>query len=226
VKKTLLRALACGAVVAGAIAACGGDGGGGGFLPGPVGGNPPATPDKYSAEVRWTQYGLPHVKAADYAGLGYGFGYAVARDHLCLLADRVVTLRGERSERFGPDGASLVAFLQTSNLNSDLFYRVQLSDEEVDAAWRDLSADARGLAEGYARARRRRRCAPATWCAPPCRSTRCGRRWPSRPMPWPRPGTSWARPPSPRPPKTARPPSAWRAMPGLSAPRPRARVHR
>lgn len=149
-KATLLRALACGAVVAGAIVACGGDGGGGGFLPGPVGGNPPATPDKYSAEVRWTQYGLPHVKAADYAGLGYGYGYAVARDHLCLLADRVVTLRGERSERFGPDGASLGAFLQTSNLNSDLFYRVQLSDEEVDAAWRDLSADARGLAEGYA----------------------------------------------------------------------------
>ena len=149
-KGTLLRALACGAVVAGAIVACGGDGGGGGFLPGPVGGNPPATPDKYSAEVRWTQYGLPHVKAADYAGLGYGYGYAVARDHLCLLADRVVTLRGERSERFGPDGASLVAFLQTSNLNSDLFYRVQLSDEEVDAAWRDLSAAARGLAEGYA----------------------------------------------------------------------------
>jgi len=105
----------------------------------------------YTAELRRTQYGLVHVKADDYRGLGYGYGYAVAQDQLCLLSDRVRTLRGERSGRLGPDGPALVGFLPLSNLASDLFYRVQLSDEEVETAWAQLSADAQGLAEGYAR---------------------------------------------------------------------------
>ncbi len=124
------------------IAGCGGDDDNDGSA------EPPTA--QFEAEVRWTQYGLPHIKANDYAGLGYGYGYAVARDQLCLLADRVRTLRGERSAEFGPEDTALVGFLPLSNLDSDLFYRVQLSDEEVDAAWQDLSADARALAEGYA----------------------------------------------------------------------------
>jgi acyl-homoserine-lactone acylase len=147
----LLRAGLCAAACV--VAGCGGSNGGGGFFGGPAGPVPPGPPapaDKYSAEVRWTQYGLPHIKAKDYAGLGYGQGYAVARDQLCLLADRVVTLRGERSERFGPEGVAVVAFMQIPNLDSDLFYRVQLSDDEVESAWKGLSADARQLAEGYA----------------------------------------------------------------------------
>jgi acyl-homoserine-lactone acylase len=112
------------------------------------GGDPDA---HFKAEVRRTQYGLVHVKADDYRGLGYGYGYAVAQDQLCLLSDRVRTLRGERSGRLGPDGQALVGFLPLSNLASDLFYRVQLSDQEVDAAWAQLSGDAKNLAEGYAR---------------------------------------------------------------------------
>lgn len=109
-------------------------------------------PDKkITTEVRRTQYGLVHVKADDHQSLGYGYGYAVAQDQLCLLSDRVRTLRGERSARFGSDGQALVGFLPLSNLASDLFYRVQLSDAEVEAAWAQLSPDAKGLAEGYAK---------------------------------------------------------------------------
>lgn len=115
------------------VVACGGDKGGG-----------------VDAQVRRTQYGLVHVKADTYRGLGYGYGHAVAQDQLCLVSDRVRTLRGERSARFGADGQALVGFLPLSNLDSDLFYRVQLSDEEVEAAWQPLSSDAKALAEGYA----------------------------------------------------------------------------
>jgi len=140
--KTLLRGAAC--ALACIAAGCGGGDGSGPIV------LPPPPSARFEAEVRWTQYGLPHVKARDYAGLGYGYGYAVARDQLCLLADRVRTLRGERSAHFGPQGTALVGFLPLSNLDSDLFYRVQLSDAEVDAAWQALSADARALAEGYA----------------------------------------------------------------------------
>lgn len=69
----------------------------------------------YDADIRWTQYGVPHIKAKDYASLGYGYGYAVAKDRLCLLADRVITLRGERSRWFGATGAATVGFLPASN---------------------------------------------------------------------------------------------------------------
>jgi Penicillin amidase len=56
----------------------------------------------YSAEIRRTEYGIPHILADDYGSLGYGYGYAFAQDNLCVLADRVVTLRGDRSRYFGP----------------------------------------------------------------------------------------------------------------------------
>ena len=57
---------------------------------------------RYSAEIRRTEYGIPHIVANDYGSLGYGYGYAFAQDNLCVMADRVVTLRGERSRHFGP----------------------------------------------------------------------------------------------------------------------------
>ena len=41
--------------------------------------------------------------AKDYGSLGYGYGYAFAQDNLCVLASRVVTLRGERSRYFGAE---------------------------------------------------------------------------------------------------------------------------
>jgi acyl-homoserine-lactone acylase len=62
--------------------------------------------ERYNAEIRRTQYGIPHILARDYGSLGYGYGYAFAQDNLCVLADRVVTLRGERSRYFGPTADS------------------------------------------------------------------------------------------------------------------------
>ncbi|RIX80260.1 penicillin acylase family protein [Acidovorax cavernicola] len=145
-----LRAGLC--AVACIAAGCGGSNGGGGIgWPSPATPAPTPTPtSKYEAQVRWTEYGVPHISAKDYAGLGYGYGYSMGRDHLCLLADRMVTLRGLRAGLFGAEGKALVGFQQLPNLASDVFYRVQLSDEILDGAWRELSANARGLAEGYA----------------------------------------------------------------------------
>jgi hypothetical protein len=36
----------------------------------------PADDHRYSAEIRRTEYGIPHIVASDYASLGYGYGYA------------------------------------------------------------------------------------------------------------------------------------------------------
>jgi acyl-homoserine-lactone acylase len=81
----------------------------------------------YSAEIRRTEYGIPHIVASDHGGLGYGYGHAFAQDNLCVMADRVVTLRGERSRYFGPtaDPNDPLADEEgaTSNLASDIYYR-------------------------------------------------------------------------------------------------------
>ncbi|MGW6274066.1 penicillin acylase family protein [Streptomyces sp. NPDC055060] len=77
-----------------------------------------------SATVRYTQYGIPHILAKDYENLGFGTGWAQAADQVCTLAEGYVTVRGERSRHFGPDGkpdGSLSS--ATTNLSSDLYFR-------------------------------------------------------------------------------------------------------
>ena len=77
---------------------------------------------RYFAVIRRTEYGIPHILAHDYGSLGYG--YAFAQDNLCVMADMVVTLRGERSRFFGPRAMSDDTLgPQTSNLDSDIYYR-------------------------------------------------------------------------------------------------------
>jgi hypothetical protein len=55
---------------------------------------------RFSAEIRRTAYGVPHITARDYAGIGYGVGYASAEDNICELADRMLTTNGERAHEF------------------------------------------------------------------------------------------------------------------------------
>ncbi|MFI7643053.1 penicillin acylase family protein [Nonomuraea sp. NPDC049400] len=78
---------------------------------------------RYSAEIRRTEYGLPHVSARDYGGLGFGYGYAFAQDNLCVLASWVVTLRGERSRHFGPQATSDDPVRPVTNLVSDVYHK-------------------------------------------------------------------------------------------------------
>ncbi len=39
---------------------------------------PPELQPTFAAEIVWTEYGIPHVTADDWAGLGYGYAYAYA----------------------------------------------------------------------------------------------------------------------------------------------------
>ncbi|MFI5618718.1 penicillin acylase family protein [Streptomyces sp. NPDC051567] len=77
-----------------------------------------------SAVIRYTENGVPHILAKDYAHLGFGTGWAQARDQVCVLADGFVTLSGERSRWFGasaaPDGSLSSA---AGNLSSDLYFK-------------------------------------------------------------------------------------------------------
>jgi acyl-homoserine-lactone acylase len=75
----------------------------------------------HTVRISRTAYGVPHILAGDFDGLGYGYGYAFAQDNLCELADHVVTLRGERSRYFGSDGESGEGEVDGSNLASDAY---------------------------------------------------------------------------------------------------------
>src|SRR3954452_2374685 len=41
----------------------------------------------YKATIRRTAYGIPHIEAKTWEGLGYGYGYAFAQDDICTMAD-------------------------------------------------------------------------------------------------------------------------------------------
>lgn len=134
-----------------------------------------------SATIRYTEYGIPHITARDYASLGYGTGYAAAKDGICLLAQGVVTLSGERSKYFGPDAAPDGSLSSAStNLASDVFFTA-INDsgivERLAAApapygpTREVRELSRGWVAGYNRFLREGRitdpaCKGAAWLRP------------------------------------------------------------
>ena len=81
------------------------------------------TTASFKTQIRWTSYGIPHVKADDWAGMGYGFAYATANDAVCVIADDVMTVNGDRSKyQGGGDG----------NLQSDVFHKGLLTDQNLE----------------------------------------------------------------------------------------------
>ncbi len=122
-----------------------------------------APPTVYEATIRRTAGGIPHVRATDLAGLGFGTLFAQAEDNLCILAEQFLTFGAERSRHLGTDAG---------NRESDLFY--QLLIDRGDAA-EPLPEDLEGLFEGAAAGynhflresegseRRDARCADAPW---------------------------------------------------------------
>lgn len=70
--------------------------------------------------IRTTEYGIPRILADTFQGLGYGYGYAIAREQICTLADTYVTSRGERSLYFGPEAEAPDG---NTNLDSDFFWK-------------------------------------------------------------------------------------------------------
>lgn len=102
---------------------------------------------QYSAEIRRTTFGVPHILARDDRGLGYGIGYAYGQDNLCLLANEVTTVNGQRSRFFGPEEKTLE---QRENLTSDLFFTWLNTPAAVSAFWQAQPAPIQALLEGYA----------------------------------------------------------------------------
>ncbi|MBA4052501.1 MAG: acyl-homoserine-lactone acylase, partial [Erythrobacter sp.] len=78
---------------------------------------------RYAATITRTTYGIPHIEARDWRGVGYGVAYAYAEDNLCLLAEEFATVAGERSRFWGPEAKAVLGFEEVDNLSSDVFFR-------------------------------------------------------------------------------------------------------
>ncbi len=117
----------------------------------------------YQATLYRTEGGIPHVVASDWAGLGYGQGYASAQDHYCALARNILKFRAQLAANFGP---------QNGNLQSDLFYQLQIEEGLYDVAVQpEFEALWAGFATGFNRYQREHpansvsdpACAGASW---------------------------------------------------------------
>ncbi len=104
---------------------------------------------QYEASITRTTYGIPHIAADSWRGVGYGVAYAYAEDNLCLLAEEFATVAGERSLHFGPEGKLALGFQEVDNLSSDVFFRAALDLPALRAGAKAQSRDVQLLAEGY-----------------------------------------------------------------------------
>ena len=115
---------------------------------------------QFAAEVTRTSYGVAHIQAKDFAGVGYGLAYSFAEDNVCMLADSFLTVRGERSRYFGPDaratkplngeyGAAL-DFMDLRNEDSDFFFKGYLDIARLREGYAAGSSEIQQLLRGYA----------------------------------------------------------------------------
>jgi acyl-homoserine-lactone acylase len=85
----------------------------------------------FAAVVRYTENGIPHIKANSFPDLGYGYGYVAAKDNICQIADIYVTVGAQRSRYFGADAPANPAVGGAStNLASDLHFQ-QVNDSRL-----------------------------------------------------------------------------------------------
>ena len=141
---------------------------------------------QWAASIERTTHGIAHIRADNFRGLGYGLAYAYAQDNVCMFADALLTVRGERSRFFGPSAAATAPeqgeygvasdYLRLNNEDSDFFFKGYLDIDQLRASYAKGSEDARDLLVGYAAGYNRylrdyagrlpAACAKAAWVRP------------------------------------------------------------
>ncbi|MCY1014925.1 acylase [Pyxidicoccus sp. MSG2] len=105
--------------------------------------DPTPTTPTYEAKIRRTAHGIPHITGKDMGSLGYGQGYAFAQNHVCILADQILKVRGERARYLGQGAGSLYA-------GSDFAYRLLDLPAKAKASFPTQPDDLKALLTGYA----------------------------------------------------------------------------
>ena len=97
---------------------------------------------EYSAAIRRTTNGVPHIRADTLGGAAFGAGYAQASDNLCTLAEAIVKARSERAKYFGPGP-------NDANIISDFSLKAQDVYGGAEDGYEQLSDESRAMIDGY-----------------------------------------------------------------------------
>ena len=86
--------------------------------------------------VRTTEGGIPRIIADSWRGLGYGYGWSLAKENICSMADIYTTVRGERSKYFGADGKWMLTGngIEFTNLESDFAHKRVIAENIIPKA--------------------------------------------------------------------------------------------
>jgi acyl-homoserine-lactone acylase len=107
--------------------------------------------DRYRAEIRRTEYGIPHVRAADYGGLGFGEAWVTVQDQLCFTAHQIALQSGRASAVTRPASAAEAERAAAADLLIQAVDRAYpVAGILAQPAPRGPSQNARELVEGYA----------------------------------------------------------------------------
>ncbi|MCW8193685.1 peptidase S45 [Proteobacteria bacterium 005FR1] len=96
---------------------------------------------EFSAEIQRTEFGIPHIVADDYKGLGYGLGYSFAQDNICSLAREIVIASGK---------SALYLEESEDNIERDIFFTWYNTEERQRALLDKQPPDVRDAVAGYA----------------------------------------------------------------------------
>ena len=102
-----------------------------------------------SVTIERTAFGIPHITAQDPESLAYGVAYAYAQDNVCMTADQLVTVRGQRSTTFGGKTTGLLGRRYLPNEQIDLFIAAHMDDALLARQWSTASAQAQAMERGY-----------------------------------------------------------------------------
>ena len=109
------------------------------FNPNPEPPDPPPAGPTFAADIVWTEFGIPHVTAEDWGGLGYGYGWAYSTQNYCVVMAEFVRSAGESAR-----------YLEDGDLSLDLVMKLYNDDERIERIFIDALPDyLRELAEGY-----------------------------------------------------------------------------
>ncbi len=101
-----------------------------------------------TANIRWTDYGVPHVTADNLQSLAYGVGYAFAKDNICVLADQILKYNSQRSKFYGPD--MVPGSGDSEHLINDFGFLALDIRKQAEQNIRGMSVNSQALLAGYA----------------------------------------------------------------------------
>lgn len=109
---------------------------------------PPGT-EARTATITRTAHGVPHIVAPDLETLAYATAYAHTEDNVCMTADHLLTVRGERSRTFGGSAQGLLGLRWLPNEVIDAYVATTVDDAALERAWAGASAESQAMARGW-----------------------------------------------------------------------------